>query len=51
MEKVSKLKMYLTKQKLIMNETLILFKIVPLVFRTLIPVSFLLVKAPLKAFF
>ena len=32
----------------IMNKTLILFKIVPLPFNTLIPMSFSLVRAPMK---
>ena len=34
-----------------MNKTLIFFKIVPLAFNTLIPVSFPLVKEPLKHLF
>ena len=46
---VLKLKMYLSRHKEAMKETLIFFKIVPLAFNALIPVSFLQVNAPLKA--
>ena len=45
------MKLYLPRQKLTMNETLIFFKIVPLSFNSVIAVSFPLVKAPLKLFF
>ena len=45
------IKLYLQKQKRIINEILILYKIVPLIFDRLSPVSFLLVKAPLKLLF
>ena len=50
-QKVSRLKFCLVSQKWRMNETLISFKIVPLLIHTYIPGSILLVKAPLEFFF
>ena len=44
---VVKVKLYLPRLKLTMNETLIFFKIVLLAFSTLIPANFPLVKSPL----
>ena len=49
--KTSRLKLYLPKWKWRINEILILFKKVLLAFYTLIPVSFPLIKAPLKTLF
>ena len=43
--------LYLQRQKRTMNKTLIFFNIILLAFTTLIPLSFQLVKAPLKLFF
>ena len=47
-KKKSILKLYLLRQKWTMNEMFIFFKIIHLAFNKLIPVSFLLIKAPLK---
>ena len=50
-QKVSRLKLYLLKQKWTMNEILIFIKIISLEFNTFIPVSLLLVEAPLRLLF
>ena len=50
-QKVSRLKLYYPEHKLTITRTLIFFKIVPIVFNTLIPMSLLLVEAPLKLLF
>ena len=47
-QNVSKLKVYLSKQKWTINESLIFFKIILLALSTLIPWNFLLVELPLK---
>ena len=49
---LSKLKLYLPRQKLFFNETVFfLFEMFQLAFNTLIPMSFLLVEAILKLLF
>ena len=50
-QKVLRLKIYLSKQKETMNKTLIFMKIVTLALNTLIPVSFPFVKALLVFIF
>ena len=50
-QKISRMKSYSLRQRGTINETFISFKIISLIFNTIIPASFSLVEAPLKLLF